>query len=130
MTRPKTNASLQSINCRKVKTFLIRFDTYYMLIIPNETSLALNRVVNRHKYVWESRKLSWTNSGNCFDINYSFNTIHLCVHFRLFFVRSTFSSPINPKYDDWFCQISKDFQKMFWNSKLAKLVFWISERFI
>ena len=99
----------------------------YMLIISNETSLVLNRVVNRHKYVWESRKLSWTNSWNYFNTDHTFNDIHLFVHYRLFFVRST---PINPKYDDWFCQIYKDLRKLFWNLKLVKLVFWISEQFV
>ena len=62
----------------------------YMLIIPDETSLLLTRVVNRHKYVWESRKLSWTNSWNCFNTDYTFNDIHLFVHIRLFFVTSTY----------------------------------------
>ena len=37
-------------------------------------------------------------------------------------------SPMNPKYEDWFCQIYKDLHKLFWNSNLAKLMFWISER--
>ena len=36
-------------------------------------------------------------------------------------------SPINPTYDNWFCQIYEDLYKLFWNSKLTKLVFWISE---
>ena len=26
-------------------------------------------------------------------------------------------SPINPKYDDWYCQIYKDLHKLFWISK-------------
>ena len=32
-------------------------------------------------------------------------------------------SPINPKRDDWFCQIYEDLHKLFWNSKLALLLF-------
>ena len=32
-------------------------------------------------------------------------------------------SPINPTYDDWFCKIYEALHKLFYNSKLAKLVF-------
>ena len=34
-------------------------------------------------------------------------------------------APISPKYDNLFCQIYKDLNKLFWNSKLAKLAFLI-----
>ena len=47
------------------------------------------------------------------DTGYSFSDQHIL-------------SPFNPKYDDWFCKIYADLQKLFWNSKLvkhAKLVF-------
>ena len=33
-------------------------------------------------------------------------------------------SPINPKHDDWFCQIYNDLQKLFWNSKPAKCAYY------
>ena len=39
-------------------------------------------------------------------------------------------SPINPTYDDWLCQIYEDLCKLFWNPKLTKLVFWISENLL
>ena len=41
-----------------------------------------------------------------FDTGYSLSNQHIL-------------SPINPKYDDWFCQIYEDLHKLFWNSKLA-----------
>ena len=36
--------------------------------------------------------------------------------------------PINPEYEEGFYQSYEDLHKLFWNSKLAKLVFWISEQ--
>ena len=52
----------------------------------------------RHKaFIWPSSSLE----GPRKTTNESKDT-----HYRLFFVRSTyFFSLINPKYDDWFCQI-------------------------
>ena len=45
-----------------------------------------------------------------FDTGYSLSNRHIL-------------SPINPKYDDWYWQIYKDLHKLFWNSKLALLLF-------
>ena len=48
------------------------------------------------------------------------------ITYRLFFVRSTYFAPINPKYNDWFCQIYKDLNKLFVNLTKSVLVFWVN----
>ena len=67
----------------------------------------------RHKaFIWPSSSLE----GPRKTTNESKDT-----HYRLFFVRSTyFFSLINPKYDDWFCQIFWRFTQIVQKFKTCK----------